>query len=367
MDNFAAKLKKREADGTLRSLALPSNGVDFASNDYLGLAKSSLLAKCVSTEMQTHNVVSNGSTGARLLTGNSAYAESLEATIAAFHGYSDALLFNCGYMANLGLLSAIAEKEDSIFYDISVHASMQDGIKLSQAKKVPFKHNDMTHLERRLKAHCSKRNNFICVESLYSMNGSRAPLKELAALARHFHAYLIVDEAHAVGIAGPNGRGYIAEYGLQDQIFAQIVTFGKALGSHGAAILSSKQLKQILINFCRPFVYSTALPFHTLATIKSSYEIFPQMDAERTHLTKLIGLIPHAASVVFPIQIKGAHALIQAADILHGAGFNIFPIRSPTVKRGAKCLRLCLHSFNTEEEIKFFFKTLQPIWQPCAV
>src|SRR5262249_569897 len=160
------------------------------------------------------------------------------------HGYEAGLLFNCGYMANLGLLSAVAADEDLIFFDSAIHASSRGGIQLSQATAFPFKHNDVNHLEHRLK-HCQTvGNRFICIESVYSTDGSKALLPEIVQLAKRYEAHLIVDEAHAVGVFGPEGRGLVAEYDLTADVFAQVVTFGKAVGTYGAIVLGTHLLKE---------------------------------------------------------------------------------------------------------------------------
>jgi 8-amino-7-oxononanoate synthase len=350
------KLAKRKKHGHLRQLQTRTPSIDFASNDYLGLVRSPALIKRVSQECQRHKNIINclGSTGSRLLTGNSLYAQDLEDNIAAFHGYAAGLLFNCGYMANVGLLSAIADSGDIIFFDAQVHASTRDGIRLSRAKAFPFRHNDMAHLESRLKNSSCQRSRFICIESLYSTDGSKAPLQKLCHLSREYEAHLIVDEAHAIGVWGPQGRGLVAEQGLMGHIFAQIVTFGKALGTYGAIVLGSPTLKQALVNFARSYIYTTALPFISLAAIKCSYELFPNLDNKRTHLCKLIPLFcPFSCSDthIQPILIKGNNAIRQAARLLAQEGFDVRPLTSPTVRQGHEMLRICLHAFNTTHEV----------------
>lgn len=315
-------LAMREKNGTLRQL------VDFASNDYLGLARSS--------------------TGSRLLTGNSVYAENLEDEIAAFHGFEAGLLFNCGYMANIGLLSTVACEDDCVIFDAHIHASTRDGIQLSKAAAFPFRHNNLESLENRLKACTVKGERFICIESIYSMDGSIAPLQEMCLLAKKYEAHLIVDEAHAVGVYGPQGRGLLAKENLCSEVFAQVTTFGKALGAHGAIVLGSQTLKHSLINFAKSFIYTTALPMHSLVAIKNSYDLFPGMDAERKHLQKL-------GPSIQAIPVKDPKAV---AEKIRHAGFDVRPILSPTVRRGHEILRLCLHAFNTEAELKALYEVI---------
>lgn len=293
--NIENKLQRRKKLGNLRQLHNTQNLIDFASNDYLGLARSSHLAQSVLEGVGKHSSVLNGlgSTGSRLLTGNTIYAQDLERHIALFHGYEAGLLFGCGYMANVGLISAVADSEDIIFFDAAVHASTHDGIRLSRAAAFPFRHNDLAHLESRLKNGSASQDCFICIESIYSTDGSKALLPEICLLAKKYEAHLIVDEAHAVGVCGPSGRGLVAEHNLTSQVFAQVTTFGKAMGTYGAIVLGNNLLKQALINFARPYIYTTALPLHLLAAIKCSYDLLPQLDSDTAVMKNLIDITRH--------------------------------------------------------------------------
>lgn len=353
------KLLKRERKGNLRQLSVSQNLIDFSSNDYLGLARSSNLADSVAQELSQYKTPLNGlgSTGSRLLTGNTCYAQDLEAKIAAFHGFEAGLLFNCGYMANLGLISTIADKEDSIFFDSKVHASTHAGICLSKANALPFRHNDIAHLENRLKNCMAKGDRFICIESIYSTDGSMAPLAEICRLAKEYEAYLIVDEAHAVGVCGYQGRGLIAEQNLCSYVFAQITTFGKAIGTHGAIVLGSQILKRSLINFATSYIYTTALPLHSLVAINCSYNLLAEMESERNHTQSLIRLyrdsIPNGSKThIQSIPVEGNKAAKEFAQKIVKEGFDVRPLLSPTVQRGKEVLRICLHAFNTKNELK---------------
>ena len=240
---------------------------------------------------------------------------------------------------------------------------MRDGILLSRAQSFPFRHNDLNHLEQRFKKCRSKGKRFICVESLYSTDGSQAPLNELVALARDNEAYLIVDEAHAVGVRGPQGKGLVAEHHVMKNVFAQVVTFGKALGGQGAAVLGSQQLKDFLINFATSFIYTTALPFHTLAMIKCSYETFPNLSQKRRHLRSLIHtfqkIYPSSSnSPIQPVLVAGNATVKRVATALAADGYDIRPLLSPTVQRGREQLRICLHAFNTEVEVQHLARRL---------
>jgi 8-amino-7-oxononanoate synthase len=368
------RLQKRSQLGNLRTLKVSLSPIDFSSNDYLGLARSPQLAASVFQEWEMHlyRACSNahnlngqgtahlnglGSTGSRLLTGNSLYAQELEKRIAKFHGYEEGVLFSCGYMANVGLLSAIANRESVILFDAGVHASVHDGIHLSRAQAFPFRHNDLEHLESRLKSCSSQKDRFVCIESIYSTDGSMAPLIEISQLAREYGAYLIVDEAHAIGACGPKGRGLVAEHNLTAHVFAQVVTFGKALGTYGASVLGSPTLRQALINFATSYIYTTALPFQTLAAIKCSYDLFPEMDPARRHLQKLLQIFRNSyprssLTHIQSVPIEGNEAVKQMAKLLADQGFDVRPLMSPTVQRGCEVLRICLHAFNTENEIR---------------
>lgn len=354
-----SKLLKRESQGNLRHLSVSQNLIDFSSNDYLGLARSSNLADLVAQELRQSQTPLNGlgSTGSRLLTGNSTYAQDLEAKIAAFHGFEAGLLFNCGYMANLGLISTIANREDTIFFDSKVHASTHDGICLSKVNAIPFRHNDTAHLENRLKNCVTKGDRFICVESIYSTDGSIAPLAEICHIAKEYQAYVIVDEAHAVGVCGYQGRGLVAEHKLCSSVFAQITTFGKAIGTHGAIVLGSQLLKQSLINFSTPYIYTTALPMHSLIAINCSYSLLACMESERNHIQSLVRLYndsiaSNSKTHIQSIPIEGNKAAKELAQKILKEGFDVRPLLSPTVQRGKEVLRICLHAFNTKTELE---------------
>ena len=354
MNSVLEKLDKRKTFGNLRKLHVSQGLIDFASNDYLGLAKSQNLIQRVFNEWEHHRSTCNflGSTGSRLLTGNSSYAQALEDRIALFHGYEAGLIYNCGYMANVGLITTVAGIDDTIIFDVNVHASCRDGIRLSRAHGLPFKHNDLDHLENRLKSCAKKGNRYICIESIYSTDGSIAPINEISLLAEHYGAHLIVDEAHAVGVIGPNGRGLVAEYGLTNKVFAQVNTFGKALGTCGAIVLGSNTLKQALINFSRPYIYTTALPFHVLAAIKCSYDLFPTLDNERSWLQQLIykAHLGACKTHIQSIKIKGNKPVQMVMKMLAVDGFDVRPFMSPTIQKGQELLRICFHAFNTEHE-----------------
>lgn len=348
--SLEVKLAKREENGNLRALGRPQELIDFTSNDYLGLARSEELHLLAMQEWQKLKDKGHflGSTGSRLLSGNHAYFEELETEISTFHSFEAGLLFSCGYLANLGLLSSL---EDTIIHDISVHASTYDGMRLSKARITPFRHNDMHHLEVRLK-NAPKGKIFVCVESVYSTDGSFAPLEDIVCLCNKYGALLIVDEAHAVGLFGSHGQGLTYEKNLTSHVFAQVTTFGKAPGIQGAIILGSHKLKQYLINFARPFIYTTAPSLPFLASIKVSYSLFPKMHHERKHFFSL------CQSPIQAFMCSGNEEAKSLAKMLKTEGMDVRPLLSPTVPKGKERLRICLHAFNTHEEVAKLKKIL---------
>lgn len=362
LQRLTQQLTQREAAGTRRHLTVAEAGrIDFSSNDYLGLAHSSSLQQAIAEKSPP----AAGSTGSRLLTGNSAAAEALETQLAAFHRAEAALLFNSGYAANLGFFAAVPRRGDTIFYDEASHASVKDGIRGSFATAFSFRHNDLTDLERRLRRATGAI--FVAVEALYSMDGDQAPLRDLAAFCQQRGLYLVVDEAHTNGIYGPRGEGLVVELGLESEVFARILTFGKALGSQGAIIAGPQVLREYLLNFSRPFIYTTALPPLAIATLAAAYELLPTMQAERQHLFALSDLlkttlnavsglhVPATSHVIHPVFFTAtpgpAHVRAIAAAAQQ-AGFDVRPIVAPTVPAGTERLRLIVHSYNTEAEIE---------------
>ena len=364
-EHMAKALNQRSQQGTLRKLAVSQDHVDLTSNDYLGLARSQELAYRIENEF--HTLLSTtgirpfvGATGSRLLTGNNAYVEALENELATFHGTESALLFNAGYTANVGLLSTVIGSEDTLILDTQVHASTWEGAKISGARQLLFRHNDVGHLAEQLRKATGRC--FVCVESLYSLSGDIAPLDEICDVCDHYGARLIVDEAHATGIFGPEGRGIVSAHQLEERVFARLHTFSKALGSHGGAILGSSLLRDYLLNFSRPFIYTTAFPLHTLISIHCAYKMMREMGVERQRLQSLIqafrakvidSQLPIKTTLT-PIQTIGV-AGVEAAKALSAKlaenGLDVRAILPPTVRRGGECLRVCLHAFNTVEEL----------------
>ncbi len=358
-DFLNKKLDERKGNGSLRSLRLPDGKTDFCSNDYLGIARNGLLHS-------EETGLSHGSGGSRLLAGNYPLIEKVEKEIAAFHRAEAALLFNSGYDANLGLLSAVAGKNDTIVYDQFSHASIRDGIRLSFAKSFSFLHNDMDDLQKKLQ-HATG-TIFIVTESVFSMDGDLCPLAELITIAQKNNAHLIIDEAHATGVIGAKGEGLVQSENNTDDVFARIHTFGKACGCHGAVILGSERLRNYLINFARSLVFSTSLPEQAVHAIHNSYQLFPAMQKEREQLHKLIRIWQSAKipfekiwsdTAIQPLIIPGNEAVKKLAGVLQNKGFDIRPILYPTVPKGKERLRIVLHSFNTEAELEALIGVMQ--------
>jgi len=368
-ENFlSASLQKRQEQNALRKLIVNENTVDLCSNDYLGFACSEELRSAIEKEYDDLNKPLNGSTGSRLLAGNTAYAEELEKRIAAFHHAEAGLIYNSGYDANVGLFSALGQKETTIIYDELIHASVHDGIKMSSAVAFMFRHNDLFHLEERLKI--AEGTVYVAVESVYSMDGDAALLKEILALCKKYNANLIVDEAHSTGVTSNAGRGLVQKLEMEDEVFARVHTFGKALGCHGAIVIGSNLLRDYLINFSRSFIYTTALPVHSLVAINQSYQLLQRSGAEIVKLNGLIAFFKNLAAQKKKIGLTDSNSPIQCVVIpgnahvknmaaeLQKEGFDVRPILSPTVQKGKERLRICLHSFNTEEEISRLIESI---------
>ena len=365
---ISENLKYRIDNNSLRTLKPENNLIDFCSNDYLGFAHSLEFRAMFEAEIKNYPGYCLGSGGSRLLAGNDSFTEELENKIAEFHEAESSLLFNSGYNANIGLFSSIPQRGDTIISDEYIHASIIDGIRLSHAARFVFKHNDLQSLEQKLKL--AKGRVFIVVESIYSMDGDEAPLSEIAKIALRFDAALIIDEAHATGIFGSSGRGLVHELGLCDKVFARIITFGKGMGTHGAAILGSKQLRTYLINFSRSFIYTTASSFLSHLAIKVSYDFLKTRDHQtliheriiqfKQNIKPKINLLPSNSAIQI-ILVPGNTQAREAAIKIQKAGFDVRAILSPSVATGTERLRICLHNHNSIKEIEMLCTILNQI------
>jgi len=363
-DKLLKKLEQRKEEGAFRSLMPPTSGIDFSSNDYLGFAQS---------EAKNTMVFASGSTGSRLISGNHHLYDEAEATVADFHRAEAALIFNSGYDANLGLLSALLQRNDYIFYDASVHASIRDGIALGKARSYKFDHNNLHSLKARVSNVLGADGRpegsevYIITETVFSMEGDGPDIAALAAYCHGEGYRLILDEAHAAGVLGPQGRGAVIEANCQDLVFARIITFGKALGCHGAAILGRSILKDYLINYSRSLIYTTALPPSGVYAISKAYERLngPEGSRAQESLRRnislftssikqrgLTGYFTEARAAIRCCEIGGNERVKALSTALRGNGFDVKPILSPTVAEGKECLRFSVHAFNTGEEIR---------------
>jgi len=370
--SLANKLEQRKQNNALRSLPVPNALIDFASNDYLGFAHSSLLFDATHQFLIDRNLKLNGATGSRLISGNHSLYSETEEFIAQFHQSESALIFNSGYDANVGFFSSVPQRNDVILYDELIHASIRDGIQLSNAKAYKFQHNDFEDLEQlilRYKKELAEI--YITIESVYSMDGDSPNIKELVVLCEKYHCHLVVDEAHALGVYGDQGEGLIQLLGLQDQVFARIMTFGKGLGCHGAAILGSVALTSYLVNFARSFIYTTGLSPHAVATVLSAYkmlaerpEVINTLKSNIIHFNQqkqLLGLKPmfvYSKSAIQCAIVQGNDNVKRMAIQLQKRGFHVKPILSPTVPEGQERLRICLHAYNTSEEISVLMTSI---------
>lgn len=362
---LAEKLNERIEEGNYRALRGDENLIDFTSNDYLGLARSSELDTLVSNEFVSIQTKRNGSSGSRLLSGNSEYTQMVESEIAAFHKVSAALIFNSGYDANYGLLSCLPKAGDVLILDELVHASIHDGARANKADKTFFKHNDLAHLETIL-SESNHRVKYVVVESMYSMDGDFAELKGMTELCKKYNANLVVDEAHATGVVGEEGEGLCQYLNLEHMVFARVVTFGKAVGAHGAAVLGSSDLMKYLINFSRPFIFSTALPLHSIATIRMSYQFFPfqhelrkQLDTNIRYFHQTLKLEHRPISPIQQITVGSNEGAVALSAKLKEVGIDARAIRYPTVARGQERIRICIHSFNNSAEIDLLCNTIK--------
>jgi 8-amino-7-oxononanoate synthase len=345
-------LDKRRYENAFRSLSSSELKIDFCSNDYLGFARK-----------QHSNFEASGSTGSRLITGHHPIYDEVEKQIASFHETEAALIFNSGYDANLGFFSTIPTKGDTVIYDQLCHASIRDGLRLGLARSFSFKHNDLEDLKKKIEQ--ATGNVFVVVESVYSMDGDKSSLSQIDKLCRERKAYLVVDEAHATGVLGLNGAGLCQEENVQP--FAKIHTFGKALGSHGAAILGSQTLKDYLINFARPFIYTTALPPHNVAVIKQSYDALincSEIGELKENIEFFKASFQHSSliksdSAIQCIVLGENERAKSVAEKLQSKGMDVRPILSPTVSKGTERIRVCLHSFNSRDEITLLCNELK--------
>ncbi|KAK2030285.1 aminotransferase class I and II [Colletotrichum zoysiae] len=429
---FAAILARRESKGQLRKLTLvPAGTVDFSSNAYLSLSAHPDIRRRYLARIEAHQASSSssspapppngngdghghgvgdnntpllGSGGSRLLDGNASLAESLERDIAAFHRGPAGLLFNSGFDANVGLFACAPQPGDVVVYDELIHASVHDGMRLSRAaKKLAFAHNTVEEPVAAAAAGVRKwppslsevlagltdgdggrqvrdgsRRVFVAVEGVYSMDGDVAPLRRVVeCVERHLpsgNGLVVVDEAHSTGLFGARGRGLVCELGLEDRVWARVHTFGKAMSCSGAIVLCSQITRAYLINYARSLIYTTAMPFTTLAGIQAAYDFVRDGHSENLirHLWSLVNhtndllltlLDRHRPektlmrlagsgrpkSPIIPLFTSDPRGLARHCQ---QRGFMVRPIVAPTVPVGSERVRICLHAGNTFDEVE---------------
>ncbi len=360
MREFSNKLQQLKELGRYRSLSLP-NGIDLSSNDYLGMASHPALRRVAIEALE--GGIDIGAGGSRLLRGHSQPHEDLELYAAEHFSAPATLYFGSGFMANYALLTTLPARGDVVLYDALVHASMRDGLKAMDAKAYKFAHNDVNALEDLLKRHRDQADKiWICVESVYSMDGDFSPLDEVYNLAMTYDAYVFIDEAHGTGVFGAQGKGVsydlVQKYGYDRMI--TIHTCGKSIGVAGGLVCASVDVISYLINAARPFIYATAtMPIQSLI-VKNSLEILAsdEGDEKRARLFVLCEraqeIFGGAGSQILPIMIYDDKKAVKIAQVFQEEGFDIRAIRPPTVPKGTSRLRLSLSSELSEEDFQKF-------------
>jgi len=351
LKRFSGLLDDLRQKGAYRRLR-PAAGADFSSNDYLALADCSRIRAAQTLGLERG--IPSGAGGSRLLRGNHPEHEALEADAARYFHAERALFFGSGYAANSALLSTLPQRDDLVVHDALVHASAYDGMKLGRAPTTAFGHNDVNAASTAIenwRRSGGTGTPWLVVESLYSMEGDRAPLADLHALAKRTDAFLIIDEAHATGMYGPGGRGLAAEFEGSDHVIA-LHTGGKALGAGGALVTGPAVLCDFLINRARPFIFATAAPPLVAVALREALRILQEEPERRT---RLIQLADHARlrleaalglkmpdTHILPLIIGESEPTLRIAESLQAAGFDVRAIRPPTVPAGTSRLRLSI-------------------------
>ena len=378
IDEFLKEAKDAGLLRSLRPVAARRNGkiivedkeyMDFSSNDYLGLSGHPRLIEAAKNAMDKFGASSSGS---RLLSGDITLHHLLEEKIARFKNKESALVFNSGYQGNVGIISSLLAKGDCVFSDRLNHASIIDGILLSGARFFRFRHNDTAHLESLLKKERAKfKKAMIITETVFSMDGDKGLLKDLVKLKEKYNCEIMVDEAHATGVFGKNGSGVVEEEGLSGQVDFIMGTFSKALGSFGAYLAASKKTIAYLINTCRGFIYSTALPPAVIAANLESIRVVEEEPHRRKELLessryfraglKKIGLEIKGDSQIIPVIIGGNLKCVESARRLQEKGYWVMPIRPPTVPQDEALLRFSLSFYHTKEILERLIDDIREI------
>lgn len=354
------KLFERAESKLLRSLS-PRQGLDFCSNDYLGFAEDKKLID----KIFNSSIEFIGSAGSRLIRGNHSYLESLELQLAQISKKKSALFFPSGYQCNLGVLSALLQQDDLVYSDELNHASIIDGLKLVKSKKIIYKHNDLNHLESLLKTETSKNQKWLVTESVFSMDGDSPDLVSLARLCQAYNVRLIVDEAHATGIYG-NGGGLVVELNLQEQVMLTTHMAGKAWGVSGAWVSCDEIIKEYLVNFSRPFIYSTAPSAIQVQSLISALQLWTEVGEDRvdqlkSRMKKLSSLIngEQKFSPIFPLLVKSIESGMALQSDLQNKGYDVRLIRYPTVSLDKPRLRITIPGIKPETQVDQFIFDLR--------
>ncbi len=330
----------------------------FCSNDYLGISRSPALAKAAKGAMEKWGC---GAPASRSIAGSLLIHRELEEELAQLKGTSSALLFSTGYMANIGLLTTLLREGDLILSDELNHASIVDGCRLSRAEVWIYRHGDMGHLEELLRR-SNHRRRLIVTDGVFSMEGDIAPLREIKELAERYSAFVMLDDAHATGVLGKEGRGTAEHFGLLGQIEVQMGTLGKALGVMGAFVAGERALIDYLINRCRPFMYTTAPPPPLVAMAKAALEVMGKEPWRRERLwentrrlregLRELGFRVRGETPIIPVLIGDNRLVMEASRRLLELGVFVQGIRPPTVPEGASRLRVSVSASHGDQEIE---------------
>ena len=351
------KVVDGEQDATIR---LDGQEVlNLSSNNYLGLANHPALKEAAIEALDRYGC---GSGASRLISGNMTAHEELEQRIARFKGTEAALVFNSGYQANVGIIATLVEKGDVVLSDELNHASIIDGCRLSRAAVSVYRHCDLDHLEGALKSAPAAARKLIVTESIFSMDGDVAPLREMVELAERHGAMVMVDEAHATGVRGPNGAGVVAETGLGDRVLVQMGTLGKALGAFGAYVAGGGKLKELLINRARSFIFTTSLPPVVLAMAGAAVGLVEKEPARQCALRRnteqlrgglgKLGYTVGGSTQIIPVMVGEERPCMELAARLLESGFYVQGIRPPTVPPGTSRLRVTTMATHTTKQME---------------
>ncbi|THD57206.1 MAG: 8-amino-7-oxononanoate synthase [Bradyrhizobium sp.] len=365
--SYVTALNVLQNDDRLRSLK-PRTGIDFSSNDYLALASAPRMRRAVSAAVEAGTPIGAG--GSRLLRGNCEEHQSLEAAAAEFFGAETAVFFGSGYVANFAVLTTLPQRGDLLVLDQLVHASIHEGARAGRAEFRESRHNDPQSVEttiRDWRAQGGTGRIWIVVESLYSMDGDFAPLQELIAIADRHDAFLMVDEAHATGVYGEQGRGLTACYEGRENLVA-VHTCGKALGAAGALVTTTRVLRDFIVNRCRPFIFSTAPSPLMAVAVQEALLILRQEPERQQRLTDLIAFAHRqigtrrgfrlSGSQIVPYVVGDNARAMALAAAMQVRGFDIRGIRPPTVPAGTARLRISLTNNVGEDDVRAMLNAL---------